>query len=63
MILGLQELGKREGLFVAPEGAALWIAARKLLASSGYILPEEQVLLLNTGSGQKYMDNIEKNMS
>lgn len=58
MIQGLQELGKLEGLFVAPEGAALMVAARKLL-STGYINPEEQVLLLNTGSGQKYMDNIE----
>lgn len=58
MVLGMQELGKSEGLFVAPEGAALWIAARKMLAS-GYIHPQEQVLLLNTGSGQKYMDNVE----
>lgn len=58
MIMGLQELGRLEGLFVAPEGAALWMAARKLL-TTGYILPEEQVLLLNTGSGQKYMENIE----
>lgn len=57
MVLGMQELGRSEGLFVAPEGAALWMAARKLLAS-GYILPEEQVLLLNTGSGQKYMENV-----
>ena len=58
MIQGLQELGRYEGLFVAPEGAALLMAARKLLAS-GYIQPEEQVMLLNTGSGQKYMENIE----
>lgn len=58
MILGLQELGKVEGLFVAPEGAALWMAARKLKAS-GFIVPTEQVLLLNTGSGQKYLENID----
>ncbi|WP_162056039.1 threonine synthase [Pontibacter pamirensis] len=58
MVLGMQELGRSEGLFVAPEGAALWMAARKLLAT-GSILPEEQVLLLNTGSGQKYMQNVE----
>lgn len=58
MIQGLQELGRFEGLFVAPEGAAVWKAAQKLL-STGYIHREEQVLLLNTGSGQKYMENIE----
>ncbi|MFD3003857.1 threonine synthase [Pontibacter toksunensis] len=58
MVLGMQELGRSEGLFVAPEGAALWMAARKLLAT-GSILPQEQVLLLNTGSGQKYMENVE----
>lgn len=57
MLEGLRELGKEEGLFVAPEGAAVWMAARHLL-STGWIRPEEQVLLLNTGSGQKYLENI-----
>ncbi|WP_242927131.1 threonine synthase [Pontibacter vulgaris] len=58
MITGLQELGRVEGLFVAPEGAAVWMAARKLLASD-WLSETEHILLLNTGSGQKYMDNIE----
>ncbi len=58
MITGLQELGKSEGLFVAPEGAAVWMAAQKLLAA-GWISKDEKILLLNTGSGQKYMENIE----
>lgn len=58
MLLGLQELGKHEGLFVAPEGAAVWMATRKLLQNE-VIAPEEKILLLNTGSGQKYMANIE----
>nr|WP_299824515.1 threonine synthase [uncultured Pontibacter sp.] len=58
MLEGLQELGKNEGLFVAPEGAAVWMAARKLL-SSGHINRDEHILLLNTGSGQKYMANVE----
>ncbi|MBX0292235.1 threonine synthase [Hymenobacter sp. HSC-4F20] len=57
MLEGLRELGKEEGLFVAPEGAAVWMAARQLL-SIGWIQPEEQVLLLNTGSAQKYLENI-----
>jgi len=58
MLEGMRELGKQEGLFVAPEGAAVWMAARKLLAS-GWISADEQILLLNTGSGQKYLENVE----
>ncbi|AKQ45497.1 threonine synthase [Rufibacter radiotolerans] len=58
MLEGLRELGQKEGLFVAPEGAAVWMAARKLLAS-GWLHAEEKVLLLNTGSAQKYLENIE----
>ena len=57
MLAGMRELGRHEGLFVAPEGGAVWLAARKLLAS-GWIQPDEQILLLNTGSGQKYLDNV-----
>ncbi len=57
MLAGMRELGQQEGLFVAPEGAAVWMAARRLLAA-GWLRPEENVLLLNTGSGQKYMDNV-----
>jgi threonine synthase len=57
MLEGMRELGRHEGLFVAPEGAAVWMAARHLL-ETGWIRPDEQILLLNTGSGQKYMDNV-----
>ena len=57
MVAGLQELGKNEGLFVAPEGAAVWMATRRLL-DTGYIMQDEKILLLNTGSGQKYMENL-----
>lgn len=58
MLKGVQELSKTEGLFVAPEGAALWMATQKML-NAGSIAPEETILLLNTGSGQKYLENIE----
>ncbi len=57
MITGMQELGKQEGLFVAPEGAAIWMATRKML-QSGSIAASDSILLLNTGSGQKYMANV-----
>jgi threonine synthase len=57
MVQGMRELGRLEGLFVAPEGAAVWMAARQLL-STGWLQPEERILLLNTGSGQKYLENV-----
>jgi threonine synthase len=53
----MRELGQQEGLFVAPEGAAVWMAARQLLAT-GWLRADERILLLNTGSGQKYMSNV-----
>jgi threonine synthase len=42
-----------EGAFICPEGAACMAAAQRLLAE-GWIKPEEQVVLLNTGCGIKY---------
>lgn len=57
MLEGLRELARNEGLFVAPEGAALWMATRKLI-ENGKIDRDEHIMLLNTGNGQKYMDNV-----
>ncbi|MDR1225135.1 MAG: threonine synthase [Tannerella sp.] len=57
ILAALRELASREGLFVAPEGAALWHAF-KILSRSGWIKDSETVLLLNTGSGYKYLDNL-----
>jgi threonine synthase len=50
-----KELASLEGIFAAPEGAATVSAARKL-AASGWIKPNETVVLFNTGSGYKYAD-------
>ncbi|WP_205500780.1 threonine synthase [Rufibacter psychrotolerans] len=58
MLQGVRELARKEGLFVAPEGAALWMATRRLLQEK-QIKPQERILLLNTGSGQKYLENME----
>lgn len=49
-----KEVGRREGLFIAPEGAALFVALKKMIASNE-IRTNEKVLLLNTGSGYKYI--------
>ncbi|HKP02330.1 MAG TPA: threonine synthase [Chthoniobacterales bacterium] len=55
MIGATREVGAAEGLFVAPEGAACFVALRKLLAV-GQISAEERVVIFNTGSGIKYLD-------
>jgi len=49
----LWELGKLEGIFGCPEGMAS-LAALPNLLKEGAIRPEEQVLLVNTGTGLKY---------
>jgi threonine synthase len=51
------ELGQKEGLFVCPEGAALY-AAVKDLRENGWIRAEESVVLLNTGAGIKYPNTV-----
>lgn len=55
MIGATREVGAAEGLFVAPEGAACFVALRKLLAA-GTIGGDERVVIFNTGSGIKYLD-------
>ncbi|WP_373513369.1 threonine synthase [Persicitalea sp.] len=57
MVEGVKEICREEGIFVAPEGGAIWAATKKLL-HQGWIKPEEHVLLLNTGSCQKYAENM-----
>ncbi len=54
----MQALGawsEEEGIFAAPEGAASLAAYRRLRAT-GFLKPEDTVVLFNTGSGLKYID-------
>ena len=44
-----------EGMFICPEGAATAAALEHLLAS-GQLDPDDNILLLNTGSGLKYLE-------
>jgi threonine synthase len=53
----LSLLGRMEGAFVCPEGAATLAAAKKL-RDEGWISPEERVVLLNTGTGIKYPETV-----
>ncbi len=48
-------LGKCEGLFAAPETGAC-VAALKRLLESGFLTPEEEVVIISTGSGLKYLE-------
>jgi threonine synthase len=60
IISGVKELAENEGLFVAPEGAAGWKAFSRL-RQLGVISGDDKVLLLNTGSGFKYLENLDLN--
>lgn len=48
-------MAAREGVFPCPEGAATLAGLKKVLGQ-GIIAAEERVLLINTGSGLKYLD-------
>lgn len=50
-------IAAKEGMLIAPEGAALWVAYQQLNKLK-WIRSGERVLLLNTGSGYKYLENI-----
>ena len=53
---GIHEVAQKEGVLLSPEGAAVWEAAKKLRATN-WIKASDQVVLLNTGSMYKYMEN------
>lgn len=53
----LKEIAVKEGIIVAPEGAALWGAYKRLM-DCDWIVPNEKILLLNTGTGYKYFENL-----
>jgi threonine synthase len=50
-----QVLAATEGIFACPEGAAT-VAALRILCQQQWVLPNERVVLFNTGSGLKYAD-------
>ncbi|MGH9487968.1 MAG: threonine synthase [Terriglobales bacterium] len=55
ILAAVHELAASEGVFAAPEGAATLAAARQLYRS-GWLRPEETVVLYNTGGALKYLD-------
>ncbi|MBS1842334.1 MAG: threonine synthase [Acidobacteria bacterium] len=55
ILASLKDWAKNEGVFLSPEGAASTVAYDHLL-KTGYLNPEDKVVLFNTGSGLKYTD-------
>jgi threonine synthase len=58
ILQAMREMGACEGIFAAPEGAATWAAAKRLLRQ-GVLRPDERIVLFNTGTGLKYAELIQ----
>jgi threonine synthase len=55
ILASLQDWARNEGVFLSPEGAAATVAYDHLL-KTGFLRPEDRVVLFNTGAGLKYTD-------
>jgi threonine synthase len=54
IIQSQKQLAETEGIFAAPEGAAT-LAALIHLKESGWVQPNEWIVIFNTGTGLKYL--------
>ena len=50
---GVRDFATEQGIYACPEGGAVWKAAQQLL-KTGWLKPDERIVLFNTGSGLKY---------
>jgi len=57
IVQGVKDAAVTEGIFMAPEGGACVSALRRLKAS-GHLSAEETVVVFNTGTGFKYVENM-----
>ena len=57
IVAGVKEIAATEGILTAPEGAAVWKALLQL-RDRHQIDPADKIVLLNTGSGYKYLENL-----
>lgn len=57
MVAAMYELATAEGIIACPEGAATLVGLKQLL-QQGFLQPDDTIVLLNTGSGYKYLDLI-----
>jgi threonine synthase len=51
------ELATAEGTFICPEGAACFVAAKQL-REAGWLGEDDEVVVLNTGTGVKYPETV-----
>ena len=54
MVEAMYDIATAEGIIACPEGAATLVALKRLV-QDGFLGPEETIVLLNTGSGYKYL--------
>jgi threonine synthase len=59
LVDGVRLVGRLEGLFLCPEGAAC-VPALDQLTRQGWVEPHERVVIFNTGTGLKYLEALEK---
>jgi len=57
-LAALRATAEAEGLLLCPEGA-ITVAAARRLREAGWIAEDDEVVLLNTGAGNKYPDAVE----
>jgi len=57
IIQGVKDAARTEGLFLCPEGGACIAALRKLKAS-GHLSSDDSIVVFNTGTGYKYVENM-----
>jgi threonine synthase len=60
MLTEIPRVGKAEGIFFCPEGAAC-VAALRRLVENRWIKSDDEVVIFNTASGLKYLDVIRRN--
>jgi threonine synthase len=55
MLEEIPRIGRAEGIFFCPEGAACVTALRHLV-KQGWIKPSDEIVIFNTATGLKYLD-------
>jgi threonine synthase len=61
MLAEIPRVGRGEGIFFCPEGAAC-VAALRRLAETRWIKPNDEVVIFNTASGLKYLDVLQRRL-